>query len=58
MESLDSIRERIAQLEKELIQLRSQFPKHSIKPAMIMQMDDLEEELERLNKQLKEKSSK
>ena len=54
MESLDQIRERIKELEKELKQLRSQFPKHSIKPTMIMQMDDLEDELEILYKKLKE----
>jgi Tfp pilus assembly protein PilO len=58
MESLENIKEQIAQLEKELKQLRSQFPKHSIKPSMIMQMDDLEDELEILNKRLQERSSK
>jgi predicted nuclease with TOPRIM domain len=58
MESLENIRERIAQLEKELKQLRSQFPKHSIKPSMIMQMDELEDELESLNKKMQQRSSK
>lgn len=54
MESLDQIRDRIKELEKELKQLHSQFPKHSIKPTMIMQMDDLEDALEILYKKLKE----
>ena len=54
MESLDQIREKLAKLEAELKQLRSQFPKHSISPAMIMQMDELEDKIIELEKKLSE----
>ncbi len=57
MESLDQIKEHIDKLKKELKQLRSQFPMHSIPPAMIMQMDDLEDELLELKKELAKRTA-
>jgi len=47
------IRERIKDLEAELIQLNKQIPAHSMKPEMIMRMEELEEELEQLKKKIK-----
>jgi hypothetical protein len=46
------IRERIAQLEVELEELQARLPKHSVPPAMIIEMEDLEDELESLQKKL------
>lgn len=40
--------ERIKELKNTLSELRSQLPAHSIKPEMIMKIEELEEELERL----------
>ena len=43
-------KERIAQLEKEIADLEAALPKHSTPPAMILRLEDLEDELERLKK--------
>jgi hypothetical protein len=41
-------RERIAELETSLAELHARLPKHSVPPAMIIELEDLEDELERL----------
>ena len=43
---------RIQQLEREIADLKARWPKHSVPPAMLMRLEELEEELE----QLKEKN--
>ena len=43
--------ERIAQLEKEIEEMQARLPKHSVPPAMIIELEDLEEELEMLKAQ-------
>ena len=45
MKSLDS--GRIQVLQKQIADLRKRMPKHSISIAMLMELDDLEEELEK-----------
>jgi hypothetical protein len=37
--------ERIAQLEKEIAELEARLPKHSVPAAMIIELEDLEDEL-------------
>ena len=44
--------ERIAQIEAELAELQARLPKHSVPPAMIIEMEDLEDELEMLRKSI------
>jgi uncharacterized membrane protein len=44
--------ERIAQLEREIAELRARLPKHSVPAAMIIELEDLEEELETLQTQV------
>jgi len=39
------LRERIATLETRLADLNARMPAHSIPPALIMQLDEIEEEL-------------
>lgn len=39
--------DRIKQLEKQIAELKSRWPAHSVPPAMLQQLDELEEELER-----------
>jgi hypothetical protein len=43
-----SNRERIAELEREIEETKARLPKHSVPPAMIIELEDLEEELETL----------
>lgn len=40
--------ERIAELERRIADLRARLPRHSVPPAMLRELEDLEEELERL----------
>jgi hypothetical protein len=50
--------ERIKELEKQIAELKSRWPAHSVPPTMFQQLDELEEELEReLKKATEEKSS-
>ncbi|RPI54605.1 MAG: histidine kinase [Chloroflexi bacterium] len=39
--------QKIAQLKEEIAQLKARFPKHSVPPAMMIELEELEEELER-----------
>ena len=41
-------RERITELEKLLQDLKNRFPAHSLKPQMVRELEELEEELEKL----------
>jgi len=41
-------RKRIAELEREIEEMKARLPKHSVPPAMIIELEDLEEELEML----------
>ncbi len=38
-------KERIAQLEEQIEQLKARLPRHSVPPAMILELEDLEDEL-------------
>ena len=50
--------ERSKELEKQIAELKSRWPAHSVPPTMFQQLDELEEELEReLKKATEEKSS-
>lgn len=39
---------RLQELEQEIADLKARWPKHSVPPAMLMRLEELEEELERL----------
>jgi hypothetical protein len=39
---------RIQELERKIADLKARWPKHSVPPAMLMRLEELEEELERL----------
>ncbi len=39
--------ERVKELERQIAELKSRWPAHSVPPAMLQQLEDLEEELER-----------
>ncbi len=40
-------RKRIEDLERRIADLKARLPKHSIPPAMLIELEDLEEELKR-----------
>jgi hypothetical protein len=44
--------ERIAQVEKEIADLEARLPKHSVPTAMLIQLEDLEDELELLKRRV------
>ena len=46
--------ERIRELEKQIAELKQRWPAHSVPAAMLQQLDDLEEELEREQKKASE----
>jgi hypothetical protein len=39
---------RVQELEREIADLKVRWPKHSVPPAMLMRLEELEEELEQL----------
>jgi hypothetical protein len=43
-----SLRERLAKAEARLAEARARLPRHSVPPAMLIEIEDLEEELARL----------
>jgi hypothetical protein len=38
---------RVTELEKRIADLKARLPRHSVPPAMFIELDELEEELER-----------
>jgi DNA-binding HxlR family transcriptional regulator len=46
--------QRVDELEKRIAELRRRIPPHSIPPAMLQQLEELEEELERARQQSSE----
>jgi hypothetical protein len=50
--------ERIEELERQIAELKSRWPAHSVSPTMLQQLDELEEALEsEVKKAAEEKSS-
>ena len=43
---------RIQELEEKIADLEKRWPAHSVPPAMVQELDDLEEELAEANKQV------
>jgi len=46
--------DRIKELEERIEDLKRRWPAHSVKPAMIQRLDELEEELERARREAEE----
>lgn len=47
---------RFQELEEEIAAVKARLPKHSVPPALIMELEDLEEELEMLKARSKDES--
>jgi uncharacterized small protein (DUF1192 family) len=45
---MENLRERIAELTAQIAELKAHWPAHSVQPWLVQQLEDLEEELERL----------
>lgn len=51
----DAIAQRIEQIAQRLADAQARLPAHSISPAMVMEIEALEEELEQLQRELDER---
>ena len=47
---MSSPQERITELEEQIAELKARWPAHSVQPWMLQQLEDLEAELEALQK--------
>ena len=45
----ESTAQRIAELERRIADLKARLPKHSVPPAMFIELEELEEELENID---------
>ncbi len=43
--TMNGRKDRIRQLEEEIAELRARLPRHSIPPAMLLELEELEDEL-------------
>jgi chromosome segregation ATPase len=50
----NSLQEQIAQVKQRLKDVRARVPKHDVPAALVAEMDDLEEELQRLEAQVRD----
>ncbi len=48
---MNAIEQRIRRLEEEIAQLKSQWPRHSVPPAMIQALEELEDALQEARRQ-------
>ena len=48
--------DKIEELTKKIAELKSRIPAHSIKPAMLQELESLEEELEELKRERQKKN--
>ena len=53
-ETIESLQRRIAELEAELADLQKRLPAHSIPPAMVRRLDEVDEELVAARERLRE----
>ncbi len=49
--------DKIEELRRRIADLKQRLPAHSVKPAMLLELEDLEEELERLIKRGKDRQN-
>ncbi len=49
-----SLEERIREVQQRIADLRARMPKHSVPPAMVQELEDLEEELAQLTREAEE----
>ena len=47
-DSITKVQEQLIKIETEIADLKARWPAHSLKPAMVFELEDLEEERDRL----------
>lgn len=52
METLDQLRQRLKQLEAEIDETKRRLPAHSVKPPVMMDLLDLEDQYDALQKRI------
>jgi hypothetical protein len=52
MERLDQLRQRLKQLEAEITETKRRLPAHSVKPPVMMELLDLEDQYDGLRKRI------
>ncbi|MGE5223268.1 MAG: histidine kinase [Omnitrophica WOR_2 bacterium] len=46
--------DRIRELQEQILELKKRWPAHSVSPAMLLRLDELEEELENEQRKIKD----
>ena len=54
MKSIDELRQRLEALEKEITETKKRLPAHSVKPPVMMDLLNLEDEYDAILKQIQE----
>ena len=54
MKSIDGLRQRLEELEKEITEAKKRLPAHSVKPPVMMDLLTLEDEYDAILKQIQE----
>jgi hypothetical protein len=52
-----SVTDRIAELEERIADLKARLPKHSVPPAMLIELDELDEALEQVRAEAAQEGS-
>ena len=58
MKTLDQLRQRLHELDEEIQETKKRLPAHSIKPPVMMDLLELEDEYDAIMKQIDEMKSK
>ncbi|KUO61926.1 MAG: hypothetical protein APF84_04645 [Gracilibacter sp. BRH_c7a] len=56
--STQQLEKELHEVENQLMDLKNRWPAHSLKPAMLIQLEDLEEERDRLQWLVEERNHK
>jgi len=58
MNKLDTLKKRLRELDKEITETKKRLPAHSVKPPVMMDLLDLEDEYDELLRQIEELKQK
>ncbi len=58
MNTMESLRQRLDELEKEIVETKKRLPAHSVKPPVMMDLLALEDEYDEILKQIEQLKKK